>query len=63
MKDSKINKIRDWLVKGNIINLMIAIQMFDCLDLKNVIYRLRKEGLNIKSETTCGLTKYYIEQE
>lgn len=63
MKDSKISKIRDWLVKGNIINLMIAIQMFDCIDLKNVIYRLRKEGLNIKSETTYGLTKYYIEQE
>jgi hypothetical protein len=63
MKDSKISKIRDWLVKGNIINLMIAIQMFDCIDLKNVIYRLRKEGLNIKSKTTYGLTKYYIEQE
>lgn len=60
---TKTQMIKEWLEKGNIISQVMAIQMFDCLDVKNVIYRLRKEGLNIKSETTGNYTHYFIEKE
>ena len=63
MKETKISKIRAWLEDGRVISQILAIQMFECMDLKNIIYKLRKNGVDIKSVVVNGLTQYYIEQE
>lgn len=59
---SKIKQIQEWLEAGNHISTILAIQMFDCMDLKGVIHKLRTKGLPIKSYTYGNLTTYYIEQ-
>lgn len=51
MKETKKNKILDWLKSGKPITVVMAIQMFDCLNLKNIIALLRKDGYNIDTES------------
>jgi hypothetical protein len=62
MKCNKIDKIREWLENGNAISTILAIQMFDCMDLKSIIYRLRIRGLKIKSRNMGNCTTYFIDK-
>jgi hypothetical protein len=63
MTESKISKIQSWLENGNHISTILAIQMFDCMDLKSMIHKLRSNGIPIKSCTVGNLTTYFIEKE
>ena len=46
---SQLIQIKEWLTEGKIITPTIALQMFNCTDLRGQIYKLRKQGLNIKT--------------
>lgn len=46
---SQLIQIKEWLTEGKIITHTIALQMFNCTDLRGQIYKLRKQGLNIKT--------------
>lgn len=61
MTESKISKIQKWLEDGNRISTVLAIQMFDCMDLKSIIHKLRAKGLPIKSTNIGGCTTYFID--
>lgn len=51
MKETKKQKILDWLQSGKPITVVMAIQMFDCLNLKSTIASLRKDGYDIDTES------------
>ena len=46
---SQLIQIKEWLTEGKNITPTIALQMFNCTDLRGQIYKLRKQGLNIKT--------------
>ena len=46
---SQLIQIKEWLTEGKIITPTIALQMFNRTDLRGQIYKLRKQGLNIKT--------------
>ena len=48
MRSQKI-QIKEWLTEGKIITPTIALQKINCTDLRGQIYKLRKQGLNIKT--------------
>lgn len=60
---SKIKQIQEWLESGKQISTILAIQLFDCMDLKSMIHKLRSNGIPIKSRTVGNLTTYFIEKE
>lgn len=63
MTESKISKIQKWLEEGNRISTILAIQMFDCMDLKSMIHKLRAKGIPVKSSVEGSLTTYFIDKE
>lgn len=51
MRITKKQKILEWLKSGKPITAIMAVQMFNCINLSNIISKLRKEGYIIDTET------------
>ncbi len=47
MKKTQIEIVREYLMKGKILTSRKAIVYFNIIRLSDIIFRLRKEGLNI----------------
>lgn len=47
---SATQEIKEWLESGKPLTGLMAVQMFNVLNLSNIIYRLRKKGMNIVSK-------------
>jgi hypothetical protein len=50
MKQTQIERVFDWLVAGNTITPLQALDMFGSLRLGSIIHKLRKHGWDIKTE-------------
>lgn len=64
--ESQCKLIKDWLLAGNKITPIEALNMFGSLRLSGRIHELRQRGLNIITEnyiTTTGkrVARYYID--
>lgn len=60
-------QISDWLVKGNRLTSLDALNLFGCMRLASRIHDLRERGYNIETEriqVPSGkyVTQYYINQ-
>lgn len=51
---TKKQKILEWLKSGKPITAIMAVQMFNCINLNYVIFTLRKEGYDIDTETVLS---------
>ena len=49
--DTQTQKIRDWLARGRSLTALDALREFGCLRLAARINDLRREGLEISTET------------
>ena len=60
---SKIERLRTWLLAGKSINPVTAMKAFGTLRLAALIFILRREGLNIVSNTRRGYATYKLETD
>ena len=51
MKETKKQKIKEWLLSGKPLTALMAAQLFGCTNLSAIILQLRKEGVQIDTET------------
>ena len=59
---SATQEIKEWLEEGKPLTGLMAVQMFYVLNLSNIIYKLRKRGMNIVSTKRYnGSGHYYVE--
>ncbi len=54
-------QIAEYLKQGNRITALEALSRFRCLRLAGIILELKKDGLNIQSETIHDNGKHYSE--
>jgi len=61
MKNSQ-KSIAAYFVNGGSLTVLLALDYFGTTELRRVVSRLKKQGLNIKSESVKGQTyhRYYI---
>ena len=59
---SATQEIKEWLEAGKPLTGLMAVQMFSVLNLSNIIYKLRKQGMNITSNRYYnGFGRCYVE--
>lgn len=59
---SATQEIKEWLEEGKPLTGLMAVQMFNVLNLSNIIYKLRKRGMNIVSNRYYnGSGRCYVE--
>lgn len=59
---SATQEIKEWLESGKPLTGLMAVQMFNVLNLSNIIYRLRKLGMDIMSTRRYnGSGRCYVE--
>lgn len=59
---SATQEIKEWLEEGKPLTGLMAVQMFNVLNLSNIIYKLRKRGMNIVSNRYYnGFGRCYVE--
>lgn len=69
METSKHNLVRQYLINGNELSGLKALNLFQLYRLSSVINRLRNEGLDIKTrmlqdkDSDASYAMYYIEQK
>ena len=69
METSKHNQVRQYLLNGNELSGLKALNLFQLYRLSSVVNRLRNEGLDIKTrmledkDTGASYAMYYIEQK
>lgn len=56
---SQQKAVLEYLEQGNLITPLIALQRFNSFRLGSIIYRLRREGYNIKTEPVTEGNKTY----
>ena len=55
---NKTQDIKEFLLSGHTLTSMEAFHMFGSTRLPDVVFRLRKQGLNIVSKTITGKDRY-----
>jgi hypothetical protein len=60
--NSQISQIFKWLRKGRYLTQLDALNLFNCMRLGAVVYRLKKIGWNIKTKMIATKTHKRIAQ-
>ena len=60
VKPNKTQQIKAHLLSGKPITGLEMMLVYGCLTYRDVIYRLRNQGLNIQSKMTGNSTRYAI---
>ena len=55
---NKTQDIKEFLLRGHTLTSADAFRMFGCTRLADVVYRLRKKGLNIVGKMVTGKDMY-----
>ena len=66
IQSNKTQQVKEYLLSGNQVTGLELMLDFKCLAYRNVIYRLRKQGLAIQSEMVGDKAKhavYWIDRE
>jgi len=57
------DRIQDWFEQGNTITPLDALNMFGCFRLANVVFNLKKKGLNIRTTMVKNGKKHFAKYD
>lgn len=60
--ESQCAKIKDWLMSGNKLTSLEALNLFGCMRLASRIHDLRERGLDVKTERIQVPSGKYVTQ-